>query len=105
MAAREPGEEAAASADENGVDQDGRRRRRRGRRGGRRNRRDRNGEPLPAGSEGEFESDPQHAAENLDRPPATEESWNEAPAAEPAYAPTASSSPSSRPLRRRSSSR
>ena len=87
VATREPGGEAAASADENGVDQDGRRRRRRGRRGGRRNRRDRNGEPLPAGSQGEFESDLQHAVEDLDRPPATEESWNEAPAAEPAYAP------------------
>ena len=89
MAAEEAGEEAAPPAGENGGDQDGRRRRRRGRRGGRRNRRGRNGEPMPAEfeSESEFESTLQHAVEDLERPPAAQESFGEAAAAEQAYAP------------------
>ena len=83
---REPGEqdERRATAGETAEQRESRHRRRRGRRGGRRNRRGRNGEMLPAGSEGEPESAPRHAVEDLDRPPANEESLGEEAPAEPA---------------------
>jgi len=84
--ARAPNE--ARLGGENG---DGPRRRRRGRRGGRRNRRGRNGEPHGSEApysvgEGAPEPHPQHAVEDLDRPPRYEQG-EPAPPPEPSYSP------------------